>query len=1181
MGKEIIDHIKDAYDALNLWYQEINTKESNLNKDVSDNTRKKFYKTTESFCNDSNINLNNVAFVIVNKYTDSVDLIQGDIVKNYKFLPFVKYPNSEYEEQLNERDEQHIIEQYVIDTFFEHKRGSDSISKAEFFTHSYIYDTNITKDKDFLFTKNERILAYVYIWRLCVGIDSLLTKESFPKGSMEYSFSELIEDKFKDDKFKKIIEDLSKADKIFSNKIQKRLTKDVIEKIISEEKDVKEEQKKMLLKYIDNKENNSSSETRKNDRNEMLDFLHKKSPIPIIPYYIQFLIDRGLNNNICQVEHLVMPISTSNRYLYKISNGRQIGVNTFLVATKNAGCNVTKDYIRNVQLFFSIIGTPIIDEYFYGNVLRTENVKSAIAAIMSRNMSHNLGSHVISGTKNYIANKLYELSSAVDGRGVYHLFQYLQERMDYVSMVINSSHNGYFFNAPLNLKADILDAFAVDGRDKRHNLKSENKQTKSFLLDYIVRSEHVVRPCQAKKENRVKKEGEIDLEIILLLEEYEKIYSFSSEANGDNDTNIFNKINFSVPFGLNSRHAFLTILENYIRNTAKHNKSENKGTLVISIFVRENPKKKDEYIIKIFNNRKEETFNGNDKLAEIKILKDDGSLNTENKGIKEMLICTSWLKGKTSWSDLEGEKNKYILTYENQELQYVYRNINKVKKEVEEKLKVETDETHKKVIKEQLDGIEERLNYYKDNNIALAIQFTLPKHKWVCYRKIENIATVYDLPSADFYAIEAKKNDRNIIKHILPHVIFVETEEEKINFKNEEELFFSVGFVKSNNNENKNYLHIEKTKKKPDHKGDKIEEIVKKDVEYGSDIILKEAINNEEILKLCYEYLYDKDVDNRKIFIKYANPNHIKSEEEEYRVLRNDKEDIKVEEFDFGKIRQNDVYVFNNHNDIPHNFADSYDTFGIKLPNKKFIEGISGASYNYNLLVNAPVKQLNYYRILEACDTKIAIVDERIYTKYRNLIFEGKISVDTKKEFNKQLTSAFSFDDLNSECKTYLLQYVCNGSSDILGTISEVDNLVKQKYQIPITESFNKAFLEEKKIYVYNYDKDKNQLIDLDGKFHDKLTADKFDYISVHYSIISDKFKSKNNSNNDVSTKYTDFIGQFIQNKEGLRRIIHSGRGGISDIANRETFVTLSTIEACVEDCKYKLAQLFLNLKYM
>ena len=38
---------------------------------------------------------------------------------------------------------------------------------------------------------------------------------------------------------------------------------------------------------------------------------------------------------------------------------------------------------------------------------------------------------------------------------LYRLYQYLQERMDFISVIINSAHNGYSFYAPLNLKAGI------------------------------------------------------------------------------------------------------------------------------------------------------------------------------------------------------------------------------------------------------------------------------------------------------------------------------------------------------------------------------------------------------------------------------------------------------------------------------------------------------------------------------------------------------------------------------------------------------------------------------------------------------------------------------------------------------------------------------------------------------
>jgi hypothetical protein len=60
---------------------------------------------------------------------------------------------------------------------------------------------------------------------------------------------------------------------------------------------------------------------------------------------------------------------------------------------------------------------------------------------------------------------------------------------------------------------------------------------------------------------------------------------------------------------------------------------------------------------------------------------------------------------------------------------------------------------------------------------------------------------------------------------------------------------------------------------------------------------------------------------------------------------------------------------------------------------------------------------------------------------------------------------------------------------------------------------------------------------------------------------------------------FTEFIREYIGETNYEYRVVHSGRGGIKG-AYKETFITLSAIESCLEDCKYQLAQLFLNLKY-
>ena len=768
--------------------------------------------------------------------------------------------------------------------------------------------------------------------------------------------------------------------------------------------------------------------------------------------------------------------------------------------------------------------------------IRQKSIKSAVAAIMSRNMSHNLGSHVISGTKNHITTSGYKLNDKGSaGRGVYHLFQYLQERMDYIAMITEGDRNKTLYKAPLNLKADILDIFAIDGRDKRHNKGDDNRQIKSFLLDYIVNSEKIVRDNPKQGEER-------KLEIMLLREKEEdgknNLYSFSSEANGDNDTNTFNDINFSVPLGINSRHAFLTVLENYIRNSAKHNPNrtpDNNKTLVISIKVREtkkgeNNKDSDGYEITIFDNKAEVIYqktkdDPRNKAKQIKFLKDDSSLNPSDKGIKEVLISTAWLKGETDMSKFEKENSEKIFTYSEQDLKKIYDGINENLDKIEKKLFVEADENEINRLNEQIKGLKQRLEYYPtEQESALAIKFWLPKHKYVHFAKIEKMEDYDNLPSADFYAIYDKNNLRkkDEIEKIFPHAVLVSKKDEK----------YFIG--------------------KGDNKID----------------VQEETVNSPEFLEKCYNVIGYNEKTDKNICIFYKNKPDFEGEDE--RIIR------KEESETLGKNVTSKLYIFSNHNDTPHIFATKYEGYKNAFQEMKFLEGLSGASYNYNLLLNTAIDKLKYYKIIEACDLKIAIVDERIYNKYKKITFQNTLNRSDIERVNKEIKDSGGDPQKISQSSIgILLKFLYKQGDTDRETKERGKNFVENKNQIPLSYSYNKIFPEEKKVYIYDYDHINNRLIDLDGREYDKKTA--FDFISVHYSIIEDKFKKQKE---DFSEKYSEFINNYIGGTTKYKhRVVHSGRGGING-ADKETFITLSAIESCLEDCKYQLAQLFLNLKY-
>jgi SAM-dependent methyltransferase len=760
---------------------------------------------------------------------------------------------------------------------------------------------------------------------------------------------------------------------------------------------------------------------------------------------------------------------------------------------------------------------------------KTNAIKSAVAAIMSRNMSHNLGSHVISGTKNYLITNNFEGIDNGAAKGVYRLNQYLQERMDFISVVINSAHNGYSFYAPLNLKADILDEIAADGREKRHGPSNGGKITRSFLLDNIVKSEGIYRQYGTELYD----EKEIPIEIMLLKKEKKEngedvIKSFTSESNGDNNANDFNDINFSIPFGINSRHAFLTILENYIRNSAKHNREYPVKTLLITVMVEEAPN--DDYKITVFDNK----AITDDKLTELKMILQDNinilknnSLDTYYKGFKEMLICSAWLKNKyQDWSIIEShhEKQKDLLSFEHIPLNDIKQSVLKHIANEEQKLTNGIADNYKTKLTERKKKIEN----YTDVN-AFGVEFYLPKHQFLHCKEITDVKEAYDFPSADFYAVKANKELHAAIENILPKVFFV----------------------------------------------DNIDDLKNKGLAETKDFIISN----------CKEK-YLKEYAETSIITYYSShPTGDWKEENVIRVKHNEKD---VNTSSLPPANGKNICLFSRHNDTPSVFDDTFEPFKSKYGDKlRFLEGISGGSYNYNLLVNALLDELDELKIAHSCYSKIAIIDERIHKKYGSWkIGNENFDVTTANRFNEELKLFRNGEksELSADCRTYLTKHIGKGNRSV--GVSERDKWIADGNVIAPPKIIS-DLLGGKNIYVYDCTVEKRTdgmgkelnvvvLVDLNGTKMDKL-PEKMDFISTHYGIIQ-KLPPYNNKI-DIKSKYSGFLND-IAGESNPKVAIHSGRGGVMEQQEEITFIPLSTIEAQLEDCKYKLAQLFFNLKY-
>ncbi len=340
---------------------------------------------------------------------------------------------------------------------------------------------------------------------------------------------------------------------------------------------------------------------------------------------------------------------------------------------------------------------------------RNEAIKSAKAAIMSRNMSHNLGSHVMA----YLKQKLGSVTSIVkenvladitieDGQfkgsinsqlpflvGLGRFIGYLQERQDYIATVATD----YIpYGAPVNMKDAIYDELNPDLRYIRHNDSTQNKPA-NILMSYIAKSEGLSR-------ENMKNNFETINDICFGFRKYEldgNIHTFGCDKwhcnSKDPALDAMRKINFSLPGGLVGRQALFSIIENTIRNAAKHSKrsvGENLNLIFdvidgeylftapqirmrLSNGLSDNDPQVDLhdsyhyfkyfydemgedplkgfYIVTITDNQKIENRNlTHIRKAMIEPYIDPvtGLITTGNKGLKEMRISAAWLRRETN-----------------------------------------------------------------------------------------------------------------------------------------------------------------------------------------------------------------------------------------------------------------------------------------------------------------------------------------------------------------------------------------------------------------------------------------------------------------------------------------------------------------------------------------------------
>ena len=182
---------------------------------------------------------------------------------------------------------------------------------------------------------------------------------------------------------------------------------------------------------------------------------------------------------------------------------------------------------------------------------RYQAIRSAIGSIMSRNGSHNIGSHVLAALS-------HNVGTMPDDQVLY---QYIQHRMDYIATATTERPS---WSQPTMFVGDMMRRFL----SQRH------------LLNYISRSEGLKAwEFQSDRANIEEEGGRIKFHIRKVDKQGRKLYDFIQYDNEVKDQcelsdnyggNSSEDVSLAIPGGVVGQHAFFTIIENIVRNAAKH-----------------------------------------------------------------------------------------------------------------------------------------------------------------------------------------------------------------------------------------------------------------------------------------------------------------------------------------------------------------------------------------------------------------------------------------------------------------------------------------------------------------------------------------------------------------------------------------------------------------------------------
>jgi hypothetical protein len=286
--------------------------------------------------------------------------------------------------------------------------------------------------------------------------------------------------------------------------------------------------------------------------------------------------------------------------------------------------------------------------YLFNNFYK-QSIKSATASIMSRNMSHNIGSHVLSSIPlEEIEIRKYDISK---------FNSYLQQRMDFLARIstewpVTGEYLCFYSDLMRNflkqslLLEKIIKDDGVDGKKIKIHLKVNDSAPIKFSRQ--PESHHKEKEAKCGDNCKVKNEcgcGEC---------EYDYRIEGKEKMNAKD-------LLIQLPSGMLGTQAFYVILENIMRNSAKYNKKSCEYEIYIEIGEnRDLETKKDNdlsYKVRIYDNfsenkdgypLEENGKTGNlvqllQEKLEKPLIKETGEIIEKDWGIQEIKIAAQFL----------------------------------------------------------------------------------------------------------------------------------------------------------------------------------------------------------------------------------------------------------------------------------------------------------------------------------------------------------------------------------------------------------------------------------------------------------------------------------------------------------------------------------------------------------